>query len=165
MKTVILIRHAKTEEWSPEKNDFERRLKSRGKSDSKLIAELLKKEGIIPDHVISSPAHRAMETAEIFCEILDYPESAIQEEQDLYDGISTQSFLNLLAGIDQSKETVFVIGHNPNIYYLAANLVHQSIHEMPTCSTLIIQFDVNRWNQLAAREGDIINHFIPKNYR
>ena len=165
MKTVVLIRHAKTEEWSIEKNDFERRLKNRGETDSKLIAEILKKEAILPDHIISSPAIRAMETTQIFSEVLDFPASEIQEEQDLYDGITTQDFLDLLADLGPKKNTVFVVGHNPNLFYLAANLIHQSIHEMPTCSTVVIQFNVEQWDELAAREGDLVKQFIPHDYR
>lgn len=161
MKRVIIVRHAKSEPFGYE-DDFNRDLIHRGTADAEKLSLKLRKLGVFPDLVIASPAKRAMHTAAIYCENLGYEPDAIQQEQELYDGMTTHGFIELLHTLDDKVETVFVFGHNPTVHTLAYNLVHEFYSDMPTCATVALDFQVEKWKFVAARGGEVSFLFIPK---
>ena len=95
MKRVVIVRHGKAVPYGYE-DDFTRDLKERGKNDAKLISQELQKQGVLPDTIISSPAKRAIKTARIFAENLNFKKSEIIEKQDIYDGLTTGEFLSII---------------------------------------------------------------------
>lgn len=161
MKRVIIVRHAKSVPYGYD-NDFYRDLTDRGESDAEKIGEKLKNFGIKPDLVISSPATRALHTASIFCGKLDYEKAKIRKEDILYQGLTTQSFVEMLQELSESVQTVFVFGHNPTVYYLVYNMVKYFNSDMPTCSTVVLDFPVEKWTNVTARGGIIAMHLTPK---
>ncbi len=164
MKRVVIVRHAKAVPYGYEE-DFSRKLRSSGKEDASLISTKLKEDKIIPELIISSPAKRALKTAKIYAETFHYPVSQIQLEEDLYEGITTTDFIDMLREIPETVETVFVFGHNPTIYYLTNNLVRFFNSDMPTCSTVGIEFKIDNWKEISSRGGELVFHLMPRSLR
>ena len=82
MKRVVIVRHGKAVPYGYE-DDFNRDLQERGKNDADLVSSELMKRGVQPDLIISSPAKRALKTARIFADNLNYNRADIKEEQDI----------------------------------------------------------------------------------
>src|SRR5665648_913014 len=137
MKRVVIVRHAKSVPYGYD-DDFNRDLMSRGVSDAEKISLRLREMDVFPDLVIASPAVRAMHTATIYCLNLGYDITSIRQENVLYDGITTQDFVDMLQQLPEDVQTVFVFGHNPVVYYLVYNLVKYFKNDMPTCSTCLL---------------------------
>ncbi|MDX9882451.1 MAG: histidine phosphatase family protein [Prolixibacteraceae bacterium] len=160
MKQVILVRHAKSEQYGYD-DDFNRALTDRGKTDAATIGSYLKEQKIVAGVIISSPARRAMQTARIFADALGYPVHKIISVNALYEGITTNDFIALLHELPEGNDTIFVFGHNPAIFYLAGNLIKFFNGDMPTCSTVGISFSISKWDQLEARQGHLSFHYTP----
>ncbi|MFA8433463.1 MAG: histidine phosphatase family protein [Marinifilaceae bacterium] len=165
MKRLIVVRHAKAELLRYDITDFQRNLKKRGINDSDLISEKLKEKEIHPDLIISSKAHRALQTANHFADSLDYPREAIDQQDFLYDGFTTHDFLDHLQSKEDSIQTVMVFGHNPSIEYLAFNLLDKFYGEVPTCTAIGIDFDVASWKDIEVRTGKLSLYEFPKKYK
>ncbi len=165
MKRLVLVRHAKTEVIRYDITDYQRSLKERGINDSKLIANKLLLKDIIPNLIVSSPANRAIETTLLFADILKYPTEKIVKIDDLYDGFTTQEFLDMLNELGENHETVMIVGHNPSIEYLAFNLTEEFYEAVPTCTVIGIEFDIKKWSDLEVRTGQISFFEYPKKYK
>lgn len=161
MKRVVMVRHAKAVPYGYD-DDFNRGLKDRGKLDADKLSLKLKEDGIVPDLIISSPAKRALKTASIYAKNLNYQENKILIEDDLYDGVTTQEFIDILRALPEKTQTIFVFGHNPTVYYLCNNLLKFFNSDMPTCSTVAIDFDIENWKGVSAREGSLAFQLIPR---
>ena len=105
MKRVVIVRHGKSVPYGYD-DDFSRDLRERGKEDAKRISTELFNRDILPDAIISSPAKRAIKTARIFAESLNFKKSKIIEVQDIYDGLTTSEFLELIQELPEEAETV-----------------------------------------------------------
>ena len=164
MKRVVIVRHGKSVPYGYE-DDFNRDLRERGKNDAKLVSQELKKQGIFPDEMISSPAKRAIKTARIFAENLDFKKKRIVEIEDIYDGLTTNEFLGIIQELPVDAETVFFFGHNPGFYYFVANLAKEFYGDMPSTSTVGLDFEVNTWQEVQARKGKVAFQLIPKMFK
>jgi phosphohistidine phosphatase len=163
MKRLVIIRHAKAEQGGYDR-DFERQLTEKGKDDAHNVAADLKEWDIYPDYIISSPANRALTTARIFAEVLKYPKDKILEKKGLYFDYTTQEFLDLVHEVDDAHSTLFIFGHNPFMYFMAESLCDKFKGDMPTCSTVVINYDVSSWKNIEARQGHFFLHLYPKLY-
>ncbi len=161
MKKVVIVRHAKSVHYGYE-DDFNRDLSDRGKEDAKLVSRELLKKRILPDAMISSPAKRAIKTARIFAENLNFEKGNIKEEQDIYDGVTTSEFLDLIHKLPDEVEIAYFFGHNPGFFYFVSNLLVNFRDEMPTCSAVGIDFNVDSWKNIEARTGKKAFQLIPK---
>jgi phosphohistidine phosphatase len=161
MKRVVIVRHAKAVPYGYE-DDFNRYLTERGKNDAALVSKALKNQGIVPDIMISSPAKRALKTARIFADNLEIERNQIIENEDIYDGLTTSEFLELIQSLTDEAGTVFFFGHNPGFHFFVNNLLKDNVNEMPTCSTVGIDFNVNFWKKVEARTGDLAFRITPK---
>lgn len=161
MKRVIIVRHAKSVHFGYD-NDFNRDLTDRGEHDAKKISLKLQEMKLWPDLVISSPATRALHTAMIYSQNLNYNPDKIQKERDLYEGLTTQELVDFLQKLPEELKTVYVFGHNPSVYYLVYNLVKYFNSDMPTCSTVALEFDVETWKDVSARGAKIAFQLVPK---
>ncbi len=166
MKTLILARHAKTEMIYHGISDFQRSLKkNRGINDSRLIANRLVKKNIIPDLMISSPANRAIETAQLFAPIFNYPEDNIITMEFLYNYHTTNDFTNMIQKIDNKYKTVMVIGHNPSMADLGYRFANEFDHHLPTSGTIGIEFNVNTWKDIEPGKGRLGFYEYPSMYK
>ena len=166
MKNIILVRHAKTEALSDfNKSDFERELLPRGRKDSLIMAEQLKKRGIKPDLFITSAAKRAEQTANIFAEQLGYPLDKIRKEQFIYDGYTTDEMLRFLGQFDEQYNTIIIFGHNPDIAGLTVNLVDEDLYHFPTSCTTALHYSIKSWKDIEPRQGGLIAYMYPKQFK
>lgn len=161
MKRVIIVRHAKSVPYGYD-DDFNRDLKyPRGFSDAAKVSGEFRKQQVFPDLIISSPAKRALKTAMIFADTFDYPLEKIRKEEDLYEGISTNEFIKILHNIPDEMNVVYIFGHNPTVYYLIKGLLPKFCDNMPTCSSVAIEFKTDRWESIKSGSGDLGFHLAP----
>jgi phosphohistidine phosphatase len=165
MKRLFLVRHAKTEVIRYDITDFQRNLKERGINDSNLIANKLLLKDAKPDVMISSTANRAIQTARLFADILEYKQESIVQLDELYDGFTTHEFLGMIDRFGKDHDSVMIFGHNPSIEYLAFNLSVEFYEYVPTCTVIGIEFDVNDWKDIGARSGKVCLYEFPKKYK
>jgi phosphohistidine phosphatase len=161
MKRIIIVRHAKAVPYGYE-DDFNRDLQERGKNDAKRVSLECKKWGVVPDIMISSPAKRALKTARIFAETLDYEKNQIAINEDIYEGMTTGEFIDLIRSLPENAGTAFFFGHNPGFFYYVTHLLKHYHEELPTCATIGIDFSVEKWEQVSARNGDMSLRITPK---
>lgn len=134
LRTIYLIRHAKTESSTLELEDFDRALTDRGKNDAAMVSEKLLARGVKLDLILSSPASRAKMTAEIFASLLK-PEQGIQYIAELY---LPEPFIfdDVISKLDRSIKSVAIVSHNYGITDYANSLGIVNIDHMPTSSVL-----------------------------
>jgi phosphohistidine phosphatase len=160
MKRVFIVRHAKAVPYGYD-DDFTRDLTDRGVNDAQRIGSELNRMGILPHAMISSPANRAIQTALLFAENMGFNKKEIVEMEDIYHGLTTSGFLGLIQKLPDSAHTVFFFGHNPSFHYFVNNLLDYFHDDMPTCSTVAIDFNVDSWKKVEARSGKKAFQLIP----
>ena len=162
-KTLLLIRHAKSD-WSVQgQKDFERELNQRGNMDAPRMGAKMLELGLIPDFVVSSPAKRAMMTAEYICEQIKYPADKIDFQEDVYEA-SVRTLLKIVNELDDSYQTVALFGHNPGFSYLAEYLTGAVIGDMPTCGIAQLTFEGSKWSEVSQNTGHLKSLIFPKMY-
>ena len=160
MKRVIIVRHAKTIHYGYDQ-DLDRTLTERGKEDAERICNELIKHKLHPDLIISSPAVRTTQTTRIFADLLGYPSGKVRYEKKLYSGMQTTTFTRMLQELDDHHTTVMVVGHNPTVYYFLDFLLADFSLDVPTCSTVVIDFDIDEWSNLRDHTGKLAFRWIP----
>jgi phosphohistidine phosphatase len=145
MKSVLILRHAKSSWTHPELNDHDRPLNKRGKRDAPLIGELLKNEQLIPEYIISSNAKRADSTAKIVAKAAGY-KGEIALNQSLY-AARPAAYIDVLRHLSNEYARVLMVGHNPGLEELVSMLTGES-HSLSTCSLVHIQLRVNKWTEM-----------------
>jgi phosphohistidine phosphatase len=132
MKTLTLLRHAKSSWDSPGLADSERPLSRRGERDAPLTARRIKDAEIRPSLILSSPAVRAWTTARSVASELHYPPEFLQREQDLYLA-SRRRLIEVIGRQDRGFNSLLLVGHNPGLTELANYLVPGLTDNVPTC--------------------------------
>ena len=147
MKTLYIIRHAKSSWDNPLLNDFDRPLLEKWEKRAKKRWEELKVEWVIPDVVFSSPAERAKITAEIICKKIGYDLDKIKYEQWIYDNHMRwkKFYVEFIKNIKDKYDSVFMVWHNMALEELASYLLKRDIWHLKTAWIVRIDFDVNRW--------------------
>lgn len=162
MKTLYLMRHAKSSWDDSSQKDFDRTLNERGKKDLLEMGKRLKKKGIKPDLIISSPALRALKTAKEIAKEIGYPEKNIVHEFDVYNA-SIEDLIFIIRNIDNKYESVMLFGHNPSFTGMVGYLTNQFIDNIPTAGIVQINFDLPTWKQVTHQSGQFISFDFPKN--
>jgi phosphohistidine phosphatase len=164
MKTVYLIRHAKSS-WEDEGlSDFDRPLNERGKIDASRMAKRLKEKRIVPDLLLSSPAKRALSTAKRIGEVLGFSKEKIKTDQALYHA-DEDELLNVIRGMNDKNDCVLIFGHNPGLTQFVNSMNHDRskfIDNIPTCGVVAFRFDTNSWKQIDFGKGDLVFYDFPK---
>jgi phosphohistidine phosphatase len=164
MKTIILIRHAKSSWKFPDLKDVERPLKKRGTTDAALMANVLKDMQVRPDKIISSPAVRALATAKAFAGQAGFDDADILVDPRLYLESKTK-LSQLVTGLDDAFQTIALVSHNPGITDFANFLANDTIENIPTSGIVGIQFDCNSWSEIEKGKGKQLFFEIPKKHR
>ena len=162
MKTLILVRHAKSDWNDPAVGDSERPLNERGKKDAKEMAKRLKKRGLKIDAFISSPAKRAFRTARAFAKAFDVKKDEIQTDKHLYGALPAQ-FEQTVASLNDKYNTVALFSHNPGITDYVNTLCNVHTDDMPTCAIFAVQANVQNWKDFAKAEKNFLFYDYPKN--
>jgi phosphohistidine phosphatase len=160
MKTLLVLRHAKSS-WSDSAlDDHERPLSKRGRRDGPRMGQLVRESGLIPDLVVSSDAVRARLTAEAVVEAARYAGELLLDQR-LYMA-SAADILALLRKMPERAETVMIVGHNPGLEELVAQLTGQR-QDLPTAALAQIVLPIDQWSELGrSTRGTLLGHWRPK---
>lgn len=149
MKKLFIIRHAKAVPRRAGLADLERPLVKKGTVSARETALRLKKAGFKPDLIVSSPANRALETAQAAAREYGYPLQKIRLEDVLYEKTTNKAILDLVHGLDRSSQTVFLFGHNPALLRFAQFLAKDFQVRLPKMGVFGLEFSVNSWKGVA----------------
>jgi phosphohistidine phosphatase len=165
MKTLYLVRHAKSDWNHGNLPDIDRPLNERGYRDAHTMSRLMKEKKIIPDLIITSPAIRAISTALIFVRNFNLNQSDIVINPDLYES-SEKQYLGTISQVDNHFKNIMVFGHNPIITNLVNNLTISYTANMPTCSIAGIRHaaHLNEWKDFANSTAELVFFDFPKNH-
>ncbi|HVZ97420.1 MAG TPA: histidine phosphatase family protein [Chitinophagaceae bacterium] len=144
MKTLLLVRHAKSSWADSSLTDFERPLNERGKHDAPEMAKRIKAKKIDIDLFVSSPARRAKRTAELFLKELNARDKDLVLVKELYEA-PADNFYAVIEALPDKKDTVALFAHNPGITDFINSLQLTHLMEMPTCGIYAITVDVDHW--------------------
>jgi len=145
MKTLLILRHAKSSWSNPGSADIERPLNRRGKRDAPRMGMLLREEDLIPDIILCSPAKRAHKTAQSVSLECGY-EGIIEIQEEFYPG-DPDSFIEILAAIPDQIDSALIVGHNPGLEELLDVLTGESA-KMQTSALAKISLPIDRWVEL-----------------
>lgn len=162
MKTLLLIRHAKSGWDDPSLSDFDRTLTERGKSDAKMMAQRIKEQSIDIDSFVSSPAKRAKKTAKIFMKELKKNVEEILLIPDLYEA-SVNNFYSTIENLEDTRNVVAVFAHNPGITEFVNSLKCSPVYNMPTCAVFALKIKTNYWKDFHEAEKQFLFFDYPKN--
>lgn len=154
MKTIYLVRHARSVARGSEIPDLERPLTKQGKKETRSISKILVKEGFIPDLIFSSPAIRAIETASISAKHFGYAAHDVIEEKYIYKS-NVESLLTLLKSLDDKYSSVMLFGHDPLISELAGNLTKDFHGRILQSGVACIECKRNYWKNIVRRIGNL----------
>ncbi len=159
MKTLLLLRHAKSD-WGDETlRDFDRPLSQRGERDAPRIGRALAERGVLPDLVVSSPANRARTTAAAVVEAAGL-ELEPRFEGGIYEA-SPGELMQIIRKLPDQSGCAMLVGHNPGFENTLARLTGQ--HErMPTAALACITFQVDRWEDVEDDQGKLLWLITPK---
>jgi len=159
MKTLYILRHAKSSWDDPEMSDFERPLNDRGKKTAPFIGELMAKNGLEPDIILSSPAMRAKATAQMVKRAAKI-DAEIRYEDRIYEA-SPHTLSQVVSETDNAYRSVMLVGHNPGIEgfirYLTGNL-----EPMPTAALAVISLQIDSWDLINDGRGELKRIFRPR---
>lgn len=161
MKTLIIVRHAKSSWKDPNLDDFDRPLNRRGKQAAPEMGRRLKARGCAPQLLISSPAKRARKTAQVLAEELGYPQKKIVFDSDVYEA-SNVGLVALLRNIDASIDEAMLVGHNPSVEALSRYLSGTAVEKFPTAAASCISLDIARWDELGPGTGRMVFFDYPR---
>lgn len=162
MKTLYLVRHAKSSWKDSSLDDIERPLNKRGKRDAPFMGELLKEKVVIPDVVISSPAKRASKTAQIITEQIGYSKKDIIYAEEIYEA-SSRELVDFIKKLDDKYNSVMIFGHNPGFTMLNNFLSKKYIDNIPTCGIVALEFN-NSWKEIEKNSAKMLFFDFPKRY-
>jgi phosphohistidine phosphatase len=151
MKTLYLMRHAKSSWESTGVADADRPLIPKGVKKTNLIVDFLKNRGTKIDLLISSQAVRAFETARIVAAGLGYQEDQIQVDRKIYDGYYDR-ILDVIYGTSNEVNSLAIFGHNPTITHLANLFLHPGIEDMPTSAVVCLTFPTDKWEEIPSSD-------------
>lgn len=159
MKTLLLLRHAKSSWDDSSLRDFDRPLADRGKRDAPHMGRALKDRGPEPDLFVSSPAVRAKETVESFIKSGGFT-ATLQFDANIYDA-STSELMGIVRRLPDNRSCVLMAGHNPGFEELVYRL--SGAHErMTTAALAAIEFQVERWEDVEDGQGKLLWFLTPK---
>jgi phosphohistidine phosphatase len=154
MKKIILVRHGRAEDDSPDFPDFERSLTLKGKNVSRLVARKLKETVKDLGVIISSPAFRAIETALIFAGEFGVKAETIVVNSDLYYLNDEKSFTEILKKIDEDATTITLFGHNPSFTELASHFCIEACDVIPKSGIVCLSFKAKTWSEVKPNTGN-----------
>lgn len=169
MKRLLLLRHAKTVPAGAGSDDHERELMARGREDAPRLGRYIRTCGYDPELILSSTSRRTVETVELVTEELpsasriDYMEALYLAEPEV--------ILSVIRLAPDKIRSVMVVGHNPGLEHVASLLAREPVkrkerdrfdlleEKFPTAALAVLDFDVDRWRDIAPGEG-VLKDFI-----
>ncbi|MDB5262512.1 MAG: phosphohistidine phosphatase [Adhaeribacter sp.] len=163
MKTLYLLRHAKSSWDFEELSDHDRPLNNRGRKDAPLMGRELASREVTVDLIVTSSAVRALTTATLVAKELEYDPEKIAVEEEIYKA-NKQELLAIINNIPNQFEKVMLVGHNFTITELANMLSPDLVPTMPTAGVVCLQFNCGTWAEINKENGNLVFFDIPKNH-
>jgi len=161
MKTLTVVRHAKSSWSNTNLSDRKRPLNKRGERDAPIMGRRILEHGIRPSLIVSSPATRAWTTAKIIASEISYPLEFLQREDSLYLA-SLDEILDVIMAQDNEFNSLMVVGHNPGMTSVANFLSPGLTHNLPTAGVVSVQIEKEDWNLFERPKTELIVHDYPK---
>ena len=161
MKTLTLVRHAKSSWKDASLADRDRPLNKRGERDAPEMGCRIAAAGIRPSLIVSSPAVRAWTTAKIIAAEIGYPREFLQRESDLYLA-SLDNLLGVVAAQDNGFNNLMLVGHNPGLTAFANYLSPRLTNNVPTAGIVTVTIDRKDWNLYERPETELVAYDYPK---
>jgi phosphohistidine phosphatase len=160
MKTLLILRHAKSSWKKPDLPDHDRPLNKRGKKEAPKVGQYLKENDLVPDLILCSTARRAMETAQAVADACGF-EGTVDAHKDLY--LSEPSiYLDILRCLPDEARRVMVVGHNPAVEELLATLTEVDEH-LSTSALAVVDLPISSWEELnEATDGRLQILWVPR---
>lgn len=161
MKSLFLIRHAKSSWADSSLSDHDRPLNERGKHDAPRMARWMRGQGAHPDALVSSTAKRARRTARYFAKEFGVAESDIERRPAIYEA-GTRALLQAIQELNDEWDTVFLFGHNPGFTDLANLFPGDYIDNVPTCGIVRLEAEVDSWKAFGPQSAVQRAFYYPK---
>ncbi len=160
MKTLLLMRHAKSSWKDTELSDIDRPLNKRGKKDAPFMGAVLKEKELVPQLILSSTAVRARQTVELVTAACNY--TGETRYLDYFYLAEPAAYLRGLAEVSNDLERVMVIGHNPGLEGLL-QILSGRIEALPTSTIAYLSLPVSSWRDLHEdTEGELLELLNPR---
>ena len=150
---LLILRHGKSD-WEVDADDFHRPLKDRGKRGAQRMGVWLLQRELVPDHIVASPAERALVTAEKLCKAMGHGAQGIVTDERVY-GAGVRDLLQVLGDCPSRARRVLLVGHNPGLEMLLSFLVDGALplpedgKLLPTATLARLTID-SGWGDLQA---------------
>lgn len=161
MKTLLLVRHAKSSWDNPAVRDINRPLNERGLHDAPRMGKLVRSLGIQPDLLVSSPAKRALTTAQFFAEVFDIPDASILRNPDVYEA-HVSDIMRIISTLPDEAQTVMLFGHNPTFTEVANRFTEDFIDNVPTCGVVHLVSTAPDWASFYEGNTRVKACYFPK---
>ena len=162
MKTLFLLRHAKSSWDYPELRDFERPLAARGERQAPEMGRRFLQRDSSVKCIISSPAVRARSTAKLMAEAIGFPVDDVVSNPDLY-FCGTSMYLKAASLVDEDCDCAMLVGHNPTITDFANEMSNANIANIPTCGLVELSLPIDHWSEIKRGNSTLVEFDFPKN--
>lgn len=160
MKTLLIVRHAKSSWDNSSLDDFDRPLNERGLRNAPEMARRLVLRNLVPNLILSSPANRAISTSRLMANQFGKSEQEIVQDKSIYEA-TRQDIQRLISRQNPDLDCIMLVGHNPGLSdYI--NWLCDSEIELSTAAVAEIQIDSNKWNGWIRAEGKLMDLDYPK---
>jgi phosphohistidine phosphatase len=164
MKTLYLLRHAKSSWDFSDLSDHDRPLNKRGRTDAPLMGRELLSREVQPDLIVSSSAVRALTTATLVARELEYDLDHIKINGDIY-GADCPELVRIITEMPEDVNTLLLVGHNPTITEVANTLSPEHVADIPTAGLISLSFDTNTWAEIDKENATLHFFDFPKNHK
>lgn len=160
VKTLLILRHAKSSWKEHGLSDHDRPLNKRGRYDAQKMGRLIRNKKLKPKLIICSSAKRARETVELITQACGYRQE-IRFSEALY-AAGPEGYVKLLRELDDAYDRVMVVGHNPGLEELLECLTGEE-HILPTAALAQVELPIKRWRELGkSMKGELIDLWRPR---
>jgi phosphohistidine phosphatase len=162
MKTIILLRHAKSswdEHWLP---DMDRPLSERGKNNAPRMAQLLASHYAAIDLILCSPAKRTRETVVHFAEVFEKNfDTEITYVENIYEAHASELY-EILRTLPQEANSVMIVGHNPSLTNFTNRFEGPFFDNIPTCGIVVLESKIENWADFDDKNTHVAHFYFPK---
>ncbi len=160
MKTLLILRHAKSSWDNPDLADYDRPLNKRGKRDAPRMGKHIFEQGLVPDQILTSSAKRARKTANKIAKACSFAGKIKRIDKFYHAPLGV--YLETLQTVSEKHQCVMVVGHNPTMELLVRQLTRE-IATMPTAALAHIELPIQNWRLLDINtRGILVNLWKPK---
>jgi phosphohistidine phosphatase len=160
MKIIYIVRHAKAEDNSASGTDFDRTLSEKGIRTAEKMGKRLTRMNVMPGSIITSPAQRALQTAQIIAKRINYRGEIIQNKT-IYNS-TTSSLIDLIKKTSADIQSLMLVGHNPSLTELVNYLCPSEIENLPKAGIAAVKISEDDWEKIMQRCGKLLFFDFPK---